>query len=36
MKAQLPPMPVLATESQEQFEKLFDQVDPSNPRGQKL
>jgi hypothetical protein len=26
MKALLPPMPVLANESQEQFEKLFDQV----------
>ena len=26
MKALLPPMPVIATESQEQFEKFFDQV----------
>src|SRR5262249_60176574 len=26
MKALLPPMPVLANESQEQFERLFDQV----------
>jgi hypothetical protein len=26
MKALLPPVPVLATESQEQFEKIFDQV----------
>ena len=26
MKALLPPMPVLANESQEQFEKFFDQV----------
>jgi hypothetical protein len=26
MKALLPPIPVLATESQEQFEKIFDQV----------